>query len=71
MTFESEGLLIVVIYIWLPLASYVVFLTTLVGIDVYMYVPWGKILRLSLNQHLRLLLEETITFNNMYYSKVC
>ena len=30
MTFESEGLLIVAIYIWLPLASYVVFLTTLV-----------------------------------------
>ena len=29
MTFESEGLLIVAIYIWLP-ASYVVFLTTLV-----------------------------------------
>ena len=25
MTFESEGLLIVAIYIWLPLASYVVF----------------------------------------------
>ena len=31
MTFESEGLLIVAIYIWLPPASYVVFLTTLVG----------------------------------------
>ena len=30
MTFESEGLLIVAIYIWLPRASYVVFLTTLV-----------------------------------------
>ena len=30
MTFESEGLLIVAIYIWLPPASYVVFLTTLV-----------------------------------------
>ena len=30
MTFESGGLLIVVIYIWLPPASYVVFLTTLV-----------------------------------------
>ena len=29
MTFESEGLLI---YIWLPPASYVVFLTTLVEI---------------------------------------
>ena len=28
--FESEGLLIVAIYIWLPPASYVVFLTTLV-----------------------------------------
>ena len=26
MTFESEGLLIVAIYIWLPPASYVVFL---------------------------------------------
>ena len=32
MTFESEGLLIVAIYIWLPPASYVVFLTTLVGL---------------------------------------
>ena len=31
-TFESEGLLIVAIYIWLPPASYVVFLTTLVRI---------------------------------------
>ena len=31
MTFESEGLLIVAIYIWLLLASYVVFLTTLVS----------------------------------------
>ena len=30
MTFESGGLLIVPIYIWLPPASYVVFLTTLV-----------------------------------------
>ena len=30
MTFESEGLLLVAIYIWLPPASYVVFLTTLV-----------------------------------------
>ena len=30
MTFESVGLLIVAIYIWLPPASYVVFLTTLV-----------------------------------------
>ena len=28
MTFESEGLYIVAIYIWLPPASYVVFLTT-------------------------------------------
>ena len=33
MTFESEGLLIVAIYIWLPPASYVVFLTTLVLSD--------------------------------------
>ena len=31
MTFESEGLLIVAIYIWLVPASYVVFLTTLVS----------------------------------------
>ena len=31
-TFESVGLLIVAIYIWLPPASYVVFLTTLVGL---------------------------------------
>ena len=31
MTFESAGLLIVAIYIWLPPASYVVFLTTLVS----------------------------------------
>ena len=30
MNFESEGLLIVAIYIWFLLASYVVFLTTLV-----------------------------------------
>ena len=30
MTFESEGLLILAIYICLPPASYVVFLTTLV-----------------------------------------
>ena len=30
MTFESQGLYIVAIYIWLPPASYVVFLTTLV-----------------------------------------
>ena len=30
MNFESEGLYIVAIYIWLPPASYVVFLTTLV-----------------------------------------
>ena len=30
MTFESEGLYIVAIYIWLLPASYVVFLTTLV-----------------------------------------
>ena len=30
MTFESVGLLIVAIYIWLPPASYVVFLATLV-----------------------------------------
>ena len=34
MTFESEGLLIVAIYIWLPPASYVVFLTTLVFVSV-------------------------------------
>ena len=34
MTFESEGLLIVAIYIWLPPASYVVFQTTLVRL------PW-------------------------------
>ena len=31
MTFETEGLLIVAIYIWLPLSSNVVFLTTLVS----------------------------------------
>ena len=30
MIFESEGLLIVAFYIWLPPTSYVVFLTTLV-----------------------------------------
>ena len=30
MTFEPEGLLNIAIYIWLPPASYVVFLTTLV-----------------------------------------
>ena len=33
MTFESEGLLFVAIYIWLPPASYVVFLTTLVSME--------------------------------------
>ena len=33
MTFESQGLYIVAIYIWLPPASYVVFLTTLVRLD--------------------------------------
>ena len=33
MNFESVGLLIVAIYIWLPPASYVVFLTTLVYIQ--------------------------------------
>ena len=32
MNFESEGLLNVAIYMWLPPVSYVVFLTTLVGI---------------------------------------
>ena len=31
MTFESEGLLMVAFYIWLPPASYVVYLTTLVS----------------------------------------
>ena len=36
MTYESEGLLIIAIYIWLPPVSYVVFLTTLVV--TYMYV---------------------------------
>ena len=35
MTFESESLLIVAIYIWLPPASYVVFLTTLVTVTRY------------------------------------
>ena len=35
MTFESEGLLFVAIYIWLPPASYVVFLTTLVTITIF------------------------------------
>ena len=30
MTFESKGLFIVAIYIWLPPASYVVFPTTLI-----------------------------------------
>ena len=34
MTFESEGSLIVAIYIWLPPASYVVFLTTLVFLSI-------------------------------------
>ena len=38
MTFESEGLLIVAIYIWLPPASYVVFLTTLVFIVLALYI---------------------------------
>ena len=32
MTFETEGLLIVAFYLWLPSASYVLFLTTLVHI---------------------------------------
>ena len=35
MTFESQGLYIVAIYIWLPPASYVVFLTTLVAKEEY------------------------------------
>ena len=38
MTFESEGLLSVAIYIWLPPASYDVFLTTLVLTTSYMYM---------------------------------
>ena len=38
-TFESVGLLIVAIYIWLPPASYVVFLTTLVLITNDIYLP--------------------------------
>ena len=46
MTFESEGLLIVAIYIWLPLASYVVyvvFLTTLVSFTFAMsYEPCAE-----------------------------
>ena len=47
MTFESAGLLIVAIYIWLPPASYVVFLTTLVIIRdrafiLGMCVPYDK-----------------------------
>ena len=43
MTFESEGLLIVAIYMWLPSASYVVFLTTLViDINIDMYAPLIK-----------------------------
>ena len=33
MTFDSEGLLIVAIYIWFPLASDVVFLSTLVDVN--------------------------------------
>ena len=35
MTFESEELIIVSIYIWLPQVSYVIFLTTLVLIMYY------------------------------------
>ena len=41
MTFESRGLYIVAIYIWLPPASYVVFLTTLVSLEkgrVHVYI---------------------------------
>ena len=38
MTFESEGLLIVAIYIWLPRASYVVFLTTLVSSFLFLMI---------------------------------
>ena len=40
MTFESEGLLIVAFYKWLPPASYVVFLTTLVRY--FFYAPGLK-----------------------------
>ena len=38
MTFESEGLLIVDIYTWLPPTSYVVFLTTLVYVSINQHV---------------------------------
>ena len=40
MTFESEGLYIVAIYKWLPPASYVVFLTTLVIYPTKLVVLW-------------------------------
>ena len=43
MTFESGGLLIVAIYIWLPPASYVVFLTTLVNTINHMYALLGRL----------------------------
>ena len=36
---KSEEIFIVVIYIWLPLVSYVVFLATLVARVTYMYCP--------------------------------
>ena len=39
MTFESEGLIIVAIYIWLPPASYVVFLTILVIVSELPGIP--------------------------------
>ena len=41
MTFESEGLLIVAVYIWLLPASYVVFLTTLVNIRSFLQLFKG------------------------------
>ena len=50
MNFDSEGLLIVVIYIWLPLASYVVFLTTLVLIALKW--PFKLYISLQVQKHL-------------------
>ena len=66
MTFESEGLLIVAIYIWLPPASYVVFLTTLVEFwEAFTFstcsVLKNDILYIGIFSHLEILPKMTFT----------
>ena len=50
MTFELAGLLIVAMYIFLQPASYVVFLTTLVGTKNKMFQNFKVVLQLSYNR---------------------